>query len=330
MQMTTQSLSKEPISLKEITPLEEQTATQEALRLTQYLLVFWRGKYIIALFVILGIGIATAWLKNVEPSYTARMTFVPVRFSQTTSLVGGLSQNLPARFGAVLGQAANAGVLDFEFEQFIEMMTMPVLAERLEKRHNIMTFVFKKYWDATNQRWARPDNPIANFEYGLREFFGMPIWSEPTINDLAKYLGEKLKIQTRGKIGTREISFEHPDREFALNILRWLYANTETLFRAAAGNRVVMQINFLRAKLKEQQVAEHRQVLINLLGEQERRMMLIQPSVPYVVELMQPPVASDMPTSPRLMLTMLLGIGLGLATGIFVVVARNLYQARLI
>ena len=76
---------------------------------------------------------------------------------------------------------------------------------------------------------------------------------------------------------------------------------------------------YIESKLATVTVAELRLSLVELLSNQEKRMMMIKVDLPFAARIIQPPVASEDPTFPKPFLALALAVAGGLFVGVFLV-----------
>ena len=174
-------------------------------------------------------------------------------------------------------------------------------------------------WNVENERWIRPEGGVARAIGRARAFFDLPVWTPPSAEKLAKRLTDELDIMEIPLTGMRRIAFRHKDPEFAAQFLRWLHEEADGLIREEAQERTTRQIQYIEEKLATVFVAEHRMSLTQLLSDQEKQMMMIQVDLPYAARIIEPPIVSDRPTSPKVIRNLLFEVVGGAILGVFIV-----------
>ncbi len=284
--------------------------------LRDVVLTVWRGKWIIVATTCVSVALVVTWMRLTDPLYTASMVVAPATDAGAQNLTSSLS-----RFS---GLASLAGInLPVEesvspFTQFNELLRSATLAQRVEEKHGILTRVFKDDWDAENGQWLRPSGLKAMVKRWLYPFFHLPAWTPPTIHGLAGFLEENVVVFEVGRSGMRQIEFRHKDPTFALHLLTWIHEECDALIRQGAEERTSSQIQYIESKLRNVTTAEHRQSLVELLSDQEKRMMMIQVDLPFAARIVEAPMVSDKPTSPKPKLMLALAVAGGFLIGVFV------------
>jgi uncharacterized protein involved in exopolysaccharide biosynthesis len=148
--------------------------------------------------------------------------------------------------------------------------------------------------------------------------FGLPNWTAPSTSRLADYLREEVAVSEFGSSGLREITFTHRDPEFALQLLRRLYAAADENLRQDALERSRQYIAYLELRLRSVAVAEHRAALGALLGDEERKRMLIEADVPFAARVVSPVGVSELPTQPKVIGTLIVALLAGLFLGVLI------------
>ena len=291
----------------------------DQISLREIVLRVWRGKWIVLLTALVIVAAVGAWMKMKDPRYTASMVVA----SAGEDGAGGLRNRLSQYSGiaALAGIGLPTGKTVTAFVQFGEILTSPVVAERLMRKYDIMPTVFEGSWtwDAENKTWVAKSNPIKALKGKFREFFGLPAKSPPTAAALADYLDRKLTISLIETTGMQRIEFQHKDPVFAVQLLAALHKEADNLIREESQTRTSRQIAYIERKLQTTTAADHRRSLVQLLLDQEKQMMMIQVDLPFAARVIEPPMASDQPTFPKPTLFFALALVGGSILGVFVV-----------
>ena len=290
------------------------------------LLKGWRGKWVILATMAAALGLATVSLKTTAPLYTATMAIVPAGESGAGGLAGKLSQygDLALLAGIKVPSADTVS----PFTQFTELVTSVVVAERLVDKYGVLQKVFKGSWDAENEHWLPPEGSVARAKGWVRSFFNLPAWTPPSTQSLAVYLEAKVKVSEVARTGIHKIVFRHQDPEFAVQLLRWIHEEGDELIREEAQERATRQIEYIERKLATVLITEHRFSLTQLLSDQEKQMMMIQVDLPFAARVIEPPVVSDAPTSPKPFRLLALGVVGGFFVGILLLFLYDNLRGR--
>ena len=164
-----------------------------------------------------------------------------------------------------------------------------------------------------------PEGPIAKVKDWVYGFFNLPPWTPPSASTLAEFLDEEVIVAEVGNSGMRRILFRHSDPSFAVDLLRWIHREGDELIREEAQERTSRQIDYIESKLATITVVEQRFSLVQLLSDQEKRMMMIKVDLPFAARIVQPPTASEAPTFPDPGMILLVAVIAGVVLGVLLV-----------
>lgn len=158
---------------------------------------------------------------------------------------------------------------------------------------------------------------------GEDRLFSFTPATKMTSRDVPDYLSRHIRVDPVGVTASRRVSYEHPDPQFAAQVLRHLHRIADTTIRHKALTETQERIGWLQKELAQAANPEHRQALTQLLMVQERRRMLASMDQPYAAEMVEPPVVSPRPAWPRKSLVLLASILCGMMAGFFVSALRR-------
>lgn len=287
------------------------------------LFIIWEGKALILVASLIGFLAGALYVYLATPKYTATLHLVTIKLTQGIDIVGRLGQ---AGAPSVLGGLLSRGQVDPNVEQFLELLTSERVAERLESRHGVLRIVYEPLWDEEKQEFKEPRDLRSRALIGVRSLLGLPGWIPPDASDLARFLKENITVSQSNKLSVRQLTVAHADRNFAKNLLKWVAEEADAILREETRHRAQRVIAHLLAEIERKKDTDHRQILFNLLAEQERLVMLLDDEISFVMQPLQGPVASSLPTSPRLII-LLLGMIVGLGLGVTTVLGRAWWHA---
>jgi hypothetical protein len=283
------------------------TATpDDGFDLIDFIRVIWDGKYLlVALIVLAGAGGAWRALTSGD-HYVARMM---------------VASNGETSFSA-LGQRVNpfvAGMMpnleDREFNQFRGMLRSYALAETLERKYHVLPRVFAESWDPIRREWVEPRGFGARITALRNALQGRPGWRAPNVDDLQEHLKDQINTRRASYSNTIfELSYSHPDRHFAIEMLGLIHTEAEAALREERRQRTLEQVRYLRKRIETTIITEYRLSLVQLLSDQDKQMMLLESNLPLATLVLDPVSA---PVRPK-------GIGLTTSVGIAVVGATAL------
>ena len=281
----------------------------------------WRGKWIVALTVVIFVGLAAGWMKAATPLYTVSMVLAPAASGD----IGGASRGL-SRLGAVASLAGINLPVNEEVSKFVHILNhfhSVTLAARLAERQDLLRRVFANEWDEASASWRPPGGTFATTVRTVKETLDLPGWQEPSAIRLSNYLRKHVFIQEFDDSGLRRITIEIADPEFGLKLLNLLYGIAETILKDKHIRQTDYYIRYLTDQLEVTTLAEHRVALTTLLSEQQKLAMMARVELPFAAEMFDPPQASPVPTYPRVIMTFALAVILGGALGVLIALLRS-------
>lgn len=280
-----------------------------------------RGKWTILLAVVICVVYAGYSLTHFVPQYRAGLI--------VASLTSGNSLRLPSSLGQL---AAGVGVSipqesSTKFDRFKVVLGTVELARRLDEKYGYVKTIYDGSWDRVTGEPIPPTHFQSKVDGFFRQFFRIPEWTEPTVQSLATYIGSSIQVNTTAtNTPIYTIEYVFPDREFALQFLSNVYSEAENLLRESEEQQVAVQLNYLSEKLQQTAIADYKGSLLLLIGEQEKRMMTLNPELPYLGEVIQYPSVTDTATRPSVILRLLMGLVFGVVIGSIVVILYRILR----
>jgi uncharacterized protein involved in exopolysaccharide biosynthesis len=300
-----------------------QSNDQTEVGLPDLILFFWGVRWALLIGATLGIGLGLLFLGVATYRYTATLTVTPVQ-SEMAQLSGNMS-GLAAIAGFSLPGAGDVS----DFNLYLVALQSRQVAAELAKDDKIMQRLFRSQYDVPSGRWLRPNDFIANFSSASKSALRVPgtDWKRPDAADLQKILQEKVKIITDRKLNITNISFDDRDPEFAAKLITDLHEKTDDVLRRRALVRADQAIGYLKKQLSQVQLAEHRQALAAILGEQEKMRMLASSAAPYAAQPFGDAVSSSRPTSPKPIIVLFLGLVGGMSASLGALLGWRIRQS---
>lgn len=266
-------------------------------------------------FSVLAVIITIILLSRSGPIYEVRMSVVPAPSSQTEM---GSSNPGGGGLGALLG--VMGGQTNSAYTRYQNLLTSTAVAERMQRKHDMLHVVYANYWDAKQRKWVPPQTLRGVLLGWLFSLSGVPLWTPPDITDLASYLESTLVIIAPVQSDIVTISVRDPDPAFATRLMLMAHQEANEVLRDQVAIRATQQVAYLQQKLSQTTVQDYRATLLALLSTQEKTLMLTQTSAPYAAEILSPPVAPLTPVAPRPVFSMALAILVGALVGVSVAV----------
>jgi uncharacterized protein involved in exopolysaccharide biosynthesis len=300
-----------------------QSNDQSEIGLTDLIFFVWGARWVILIGAVLGIGSSILFLGITTYRYTATLIVTPTK-TEMAQLPGNMS-GLAAIAGFSLPGAG--GVNDFNL-YLVAMQSRQVAAE-LAKDQKIMQRLFASQYDIPTKKWRRRSDFVADFSLTSKLLLRVPgaDWRQPDGADLQKFIQENVKVSSDRKSNITNLSVDHEDPEFAARLITDLHEKTDAVLRRRALARADQAIEYLEKQLSHVQLAEHRQALAAILGEQEKSRMLASSAAPYAAQPFGAAVVSSRPTSPQPIIVLVVGLVGGMITSMVMMLGWRISQS---
>jgi uncharacterized protein involved in exopolysaccharide biosynthesis len=300
---------------------------QYELGLADLLAFAWNGRWVVLLGALLGIGLGVLFLSVATYRYKATLFVTPVK-SEMTQLPGGISG-----LAAVAGINLSGGGDSNDFNLYIMGLKSRQVAAELAKDNAIMHTLFANEYNTASGQWRRPSGFVVALLSAGKSALGVPgvEWRPPDPADLQKFIETNVKVATDRKSNITNISLDHKNPQFAVNLITKLHEQTDAFLRRQALSRADQSIGYLEKQLSRVQLAEHREALAAILGEQEKARMLASSAAPFSAQPFGNAVASSRPTSPQPFIVLIAGLVGGAILGLGAILAlqiRSISSAR--
>jgi uncharacterized protein involved in exopolysaccharide biosynthesis len=303
------------------TPPQHNDQTQ--LGLADLLVFFWSARWAILIGSVLGLSLSLLFIRSATYQYTATLMVTPTK-TETARLPGNISG-----LAAIAGLSLPGGGSANDFNLYVVGLHSREVAARLARDRKIMQTLFASQYDIRSGQWFRPNGFIASFSSAVKLTLQVPgaFWRPPDAADLQKFFENNIKIMTDRKTNITTISIDYKDPEFAIKLILDLHEETDAVLRRQALARADDSIVYLEKQLLRVQLAEHRQALAEMLGEQEKARMLASSDAPYSAQPFGTAFASSSPTSPKPLIVLVIGIVGGAIVGFGAMLARPISQS---
>ena len=250
------------------------------------------------------------WLNFLAvPEYTAHMVVAP--YSEN-----GADRSATAGASVLAMLAAGTGIGGANFSIYIQTRSSIPIAQRLQRDPDVNAHFFPSQWDTQYNRWRKPEGGLASVIALVKEGLGYPTWSPPDASALSDILDTRIKMAQDLQRGSYTFTFTDRDPVFAASLLRRIHEYSEERLRSQVLQRTNLQISHLIAELGQNSIAENRQVLTQILLQQQQQRSRINPAIPFAAQVVDPPDAGHKPSFPRPLLFMVVAIFLPLLVGV--------------
>lgn len=262
----------------------------------------WRARFAMFAGAILGFAIASLLIYRAPQKYVAEMIITQAPDNARFSVAG--SAGLAAAASLTGLNLPDTG--DPNFFAVRQLLNSPRVVDVIDREHQLRRKMFADRWDATNRRWVEAPGFVPAVRRTARSVLDKPEPLEPSIDDTNELIGRYLSVSEIERSGFYLVAFEWPEPQLAMDFLRWSMAEADGVIREDARRRLEAQILNLERRLRLVTLAEHRGVLSNLLGQQERQLMLMASNEPFSLQIVQPPVVN--PQRPQLIRNWAIGV----------------------
>lgn len=282
----------------------------DVLALRTLLLGIYEGWRVLLVSLLVCLSLAVLKLNLSEKEYAASIVVGSSSSESSGGDLGGYASL--ANLAGINLSAGRTGDFD-KFESLL--VSTDQMQELIDDYPDILMTVFGHEWDEVEGTWKEPGGVGSMVRSLIHFFLNGPEWQEPSVERLTRYLRDKVSITKNPKNGFLTILYEHPDSDFAARMVLALHKSTDNLVRARAEVRTAERLDFLTETLATVHNNAQRDALIQLLMEEQQKMMMIQVDETYVAEIIQFPLVSKTPSSPQPVITILLAILAGLIVG---------------
>lgn len=282
----------------------------------------WERKWIIVIGAAIGLFLGWSLVLLQTKEYTVSLVVGP----QTEVLTVDTMQN------GLLGGAFSVGkLLGTESELtpffiFLKMTSSAKVAEKVLENDPLIQKIYENQWDDTTNSWQAPKGLVGFIKSGLNLALGRKAWIPPNIDDLQKYLSEKIEFESLDGSDMHKMSMETDDSEFGVLLLTTIcqVADDTIKLRTQESGRIYIQ--YLTDSLQSVSSTEQRDTLIQLLLRYNEKLMLADVTLPSTAIIMDGPVVSARPTSPNIPIVLGLSLILGFGSGCLIALYQKYRQ----
>jgi LPS O-antigen subunit length determinant protein (WzzB/FepE family) len=311
---------------KKTPPQEQMVTVIFGQDLASFLFVAWERKFIVAtvMFIVMLITILALRFSTYEYTATLKVTAVQ-KDRQLPSNLAGLA--------SLAGVNLPGGSSGSQLTQYIELLKSRNVSAALASDPYIMKYVFANEWDNIAMRWRPKTGLSVTLSRLIKTTVGMPSrkWAAPNAEMLNRYIDRKIKLTEDSKTNVIAIMLEDKNPAFAIYFVNKIHSATDFQLRQRALDRSRKYVRHLESKLPEITNADHREALVDSLGEQEKALMFASADTPFAAEPIGETTSSFKPTSPNpaiaIPLSALLGLILGLCVAFMLAFDRGVASA---
>jgi hypothetical protein len=257
----------------------------------------WHARYTICAALVLAFVFSLVSLAFAKKSFTATAVMSPAESSPQGAGASSIGQlaGAASMLGVNVGPVGGPSV----FNKFKSLLTSQALAEELFKNDALKPTFFGPSWVPATRSWKRPTGLTFEAKDLLKGVLGLQQWKTPNAFQLQEDLQLHLGILPDKVTGYVRLSIQGTSAEQALFVLRAIVASTDSIIRRDAKTLAANRITYLNDALQQTTLQDQRQAMISVLSTQEKNIMMASTDKYYAIDLVDPPSASPIPTSPR-------------------------------
>lgn len=276
--------------------------------LRRLLLYLLRYSWIVLIAGTVGGWIGIQQVRDFPRQFVAQMTLLP-----EANPAGALGNQLTAALGTLgigvgaSGGSGGAGVSTI-FERLRVTIGSTAFAELLQERHGLLQRVYASQWDAELHEWKRPP-PEKGWRAHYSRLLGFSTeWLPPSAESLSQYLRSSVRFTKEIDGPFVVVTFSHPDRVFAYQLLNLVYNEADSLLRDQDRVEAERRREYLEAQLRTATNVDMRQALTAVLTSELRREMLLRSDFPYAARVIEAPFVLERPEAPKVRTLLMLPI----------------------
>jgi len=289
----------------------------EEIDLVELVSVIWRGWHIILLSVILGSGISVAYALSLPNIYSAETKLAPKGASDGLSGITGRLGGLAGLAGIELGGGETSKTQialetlksrTFFAEYLYEEVLVALMAAKGWDSVSGELILDNEIYDAVSKTWVRAES--------------FPFKRKPSVQEAyLVFRGNHFSIDEDKATGFVTLSISHFSPVVARDWVEKISEFIESSVRARDVADAERSIEFLKGQSAENSLVSLNEVFSNLIEEQTKTIVLAHASEEYLFQVIEPPIISELKSSPNRSLICFFGLVLsGILSVLFVLV----------
>lgn len=265
--------------------------------------------------VLVGLSLMALYSFSLPDFYTSSLLASPSEESKG----GGLS-GLAGKFGGLASIAGIdlAGAGGNRIDTALAIIDSRAFAERLIEKHDLLIpLMAAKSWDRRKQELlVDQDMYDSEGQLWVRDV-EYPRSAEPSSWEAYEEYRKVVSISQDKDTGFVKISVSHVSPLIARDWTKLIFIEINELMREQEVTKAKKSISYLEEQLVLTSVAEMKSIFYNLIGEQNKAVMLAHARENYILDIIDPPVIAEEKSGPaRILFVILGGIVMGML-GIF-------------
>jgi len=235
-------------------------------------------------------------------------------FASESGSGGGVSG-----LASLAGLNLSSGAQVSPFQEFLLTLKSYELARRLSNQPNFLQKIFADRWDAKARRWKS----TSSYSEAIDHIFGFYTNKQVGPGDVQGLLSKGLDIKEDKDSSAVTVRYKSADPQLSYFILKEATDEADQIVREASLERATEQARFIADRLPLITNLEHRQALVTLLSEYERKAFLSRSKLSYSIRVIDPATVPVNPSSPRPFLLIIAGAFLGALCSSIIIIMKN-------
>jgi hypothetical protein len=287
----------------------------------EIIVLLWKGKFFIFFTTVLLLCVGVFYLQNTEVNHSITITYQKVEKDEPgNNSFGGFA----SLAGAVLPEIGQStGGMDV----FEALIVSEDVAEIVFKNPRLVQSFFRNEFDEKTNKYRRPEvSKIGSYRKKLRAIITgreeLP-YQQPNPARFAGIIKDAFAVSILKKSGFLQLYAETSQINLTIELMEAVTKATDDLLKKRNFEVSSRSLRFYQEKISRAKSREHREALAKLIVAEEKKLMLASTGTNYIVERIMYPQVSLKPTSPKVMLTLLLSLLSGVLLGIILILIRK-------
>jgi len=284
----------------------------------------WRGKFFIALCIIVAISLASLYLRTAERKYTVTYVFAPVASDDTGPNLSGLG-GLVSLAGVSLPSSSSG-----DFKTFKYLLKSEEVASFVLEDKELVRTIFASEWSAESGIYQRPaDGPYTPHIRTLKKLLTgqrPSSYLAPNAARLSDWMQGAFSASEDRDTGFLTLSSETEKPAMMLAVMERVTRETDRLLKERYIQSSEQTMGFYEQQLARARAREHREALAKLIAQEDQKLMLASKGSFFVAEPLTNPSVSLNPTSPKASLILALSVVLSGFFGAALVIIRKAFK----
>jgi predicted RNA-binding protein YlxR (DUF448 family) len=200
------------------------------------------------------------------------------------------------------------------------------IAEKFNQEENALQRLYANRWDKEKQAWLPPTGLKASVQKTLRRLIGRPAWVSPSITDLEQYIKKSIIVEPMDTKALFKMKIRTDDPQTGYWLLNGVFNAAQSVFKEAEITKQQGRADYVLDVLQTVTDINQRRSLISILDSLQMQLVIANTKEPIALDILQSASIPDVPVGPRLGMTLVLSIILGMFVGGVVIFVSYIRQ----